>query len=138
MKAFVLDSNSWHFWLANHGEIRIWDDCETDICEYTRAVLKGFGWLLMQGLGIILGITWVGGVFYNVYEIFFEGAKVAPWTLITFSVMLGILIAAAWLSYKEWKDTQPKKEPGFIGLAYTKFKDKTCARIEFKQKAQDE
>lgn len=138
MKAFVLDSNSWHFWLANYGEIRIWDDCETDICEYTRAVIKGLFNLSLVALGIIIGVLWVGASFYNVYDMIANGAKLEPWTGILLSMSGGLFVAMCYLAYREWREERkrnmPEPEPGFIELAYRKVKDKTCARIEFKTK----
>lgn len=137
MKSFVLDCNSWHFRLANFGNRRIWSDEETDICEYTRAVMSGTFLLFGAALGTMLGILWVGASFYNIYTFFAEDAKIEAWTLILLMFSGGILLASGIILFREWWKSRPvkdgpEKEPGFIKLAYRKVKDKTCARIEFK------
>jgi hypothetical protein len=140
MIAFVLDSNSWHFKLANYGEVRIWDDEPTDICEYTRAVLKGATSLVALGLFFTFVAVWSGASLYNIFELLFLGSeKVYPWTGFFIGLCIATLIAVVYGAFKAWRENRrmdvPEPEPGFVKLAYRKFKDKTCARIEFKKKA---
>jgi len=143
MKAFVLDSNSWHFKLANYGEIRIWDDEPTDICEYTRAVFKGATTILALGIFSVFLATWVGASLYNIIELFFLGGeKLYPWTAIFIGLLGALIVGVSYGAFKAWREEQrmnePETEPGFVKLAYQKVKNKTCARIEFRPKAEDE
>ena len=137
MKAFVLDSNSWHFKLANFNERRIWSDEETDICEYSRAVMAGALTLIFLIIGAILLAVWIGASLYNIYTFNAEDAKLEVWTFIFISITSGLLFSLGIVAIKVWLENRPVKdgpeeEPGFIKLAYRKVKDKTCARIEFK------
>ena len=141
MKAFVLDSNSWHFWLSNFGARRIWPDEETDICEYTRAVISGTFSLFAVTLFWAIISAWVGFSFYNLGEYLFGYVdKVIPTTVMFFGVILALTGAITYIFIKEkvvdyLDNREPStKEPGFATLAYRKFKDKTCARIEFRTK----
>jgi hypothetical protein len=138
MKAFTLNSDSWHFRLANYGERRIWSDEETDICEYTRAVLKGALTMFALGLFIALMAFWVSASLYNIFELVFkDGVEFQPWTVIFLTLSFALMVTTGIVAFKEWYEKRPRKdepeqEPGFVKLAYRKFKDKTCARIEFK------
>lgn len=142
MKAFVLDSNSWHFWLANFGARRIWSDEETDICEYTRAVISGTFSLFAVTLFWSIISAWVGFSFYNLGEYLFGYVDiVVPTTVMFFGVISGfaLLVLALFIkeqitNYLDNREPSPEKEPGFVVLAYRKVKNKTCARIEFKSK----
>lgn len=142
MKAFVLDSNSWHFWLSNFGARRIWPDEETDICEYTRAVISGTFSLFAVTLFWSFIVAWVGFSFYNLGEYLFGYVdKVLPTTVMFFGVLAGFILLVISMfikdqicNYLDNRAPSPEKEPGFVALAYQKVKNKTCARIEFKTK----
>ena len=143
MKAFVLDSDSWHFKLANYGTRRIWSDEPTDICEYTRAVFSGATTFVALGLFCIFIATWVGASLYNIFELVFLGSEqVYPWTGIFIGLVIALILGVSYGAFKAWREEQrmnePEPEPGFVKLTYRKFKDKTCARIEFKQESKDE
>lgn len=128
-------NKSWHLWLANFGEKRIYPNCGTDICEYTRAVLAGSFWALVAGTFILLGTSWVGFSLYDIALAIFTGSVLLPYTII-FLMLLGaftLLIAVA--AYRAWRNSQPFEggPPPFGTVVYRKFKDKTCFRIKFNE-----
>lgn len=150
MKEFTLNANAWHFRLANYGQTRI-DDYDVeygmDICTYVRAVLRGLLSVLFTVV-ITVGLTaWVGYSIYDIYQIIAGGPKeVSPGTAIFVAVIAAIIIAGTmavlgvtvreatyrYRDYSRDKQTTCKEnQPGFIKLAYRKFKDKTCFKIKF-------
>lgn len=136
MKPFELSTNSWHYKLANFGDRRAGYD-EDDICSYTRAVLAGGFWFLVTALFLIgMGSFYVFAVM-NFLGWMFLGYFLEPATvlLLGFTVALIVSVAGA-VMYREWNDNRVDEpsdaEPGFIRLAYRRFKEKTCARVVFK------
>lgn len=154
MKAFTFKDNSWHFWVVNFGEKRInpnWGD--TDICEYIRCFFRGLFWLFVTTFIICGFTTWVLVSIGNVIGTLFLGYKIEPYAVV-FLLMLtggamafGIVGSIKWYSERqaeknrllreayyrgELKEPEPK-EPGFLTLAYRKFKDKTCVRIKIEK-----
>ena len=131
-------NKSWHLWLANFGEKRIYPNLGTDICEYTRAVLAGSFWAVVAGTFITLFTVWVGFSLYDIALAIFTGSALSPYAII-FLMLLGafaLLIAVA--AYKAWRKEQPVKDeppkpPSFTKVVYRKFKDKTCFRIKFNE-----
>lgn len=134
MKAFNLSKDSWHFYIANFGKKRIWVEDGSDICEYTRAVFGGMFLFLLAGLAICLGIAWVAVSLYNIYDIMFNGAEFLPTTVMLLGLigagglLVGVAVVVDW--YHNLPD-KPEPEPGFVKLAYRKFKNKTCFRLDF-------
>lgn len=72
----------------------------------------------------------------NLVGVFFlDGYEFSPIT----GLVLGVYGLIAFCLYKEKQYeyrqsigyVAPKKEPGFLTLAYRKFKDKTCIKINF-------
>lgn len=136
---FTLKKDSWHYWIANYGEKRVrpeWDE-GNDICSYTRAFLKGLMWLVVS-VGFVAAFTvWVCASLWNLGEFFFYGAKLEIWTnfFLAMLTIFGLLMAslAIKIKYEQYRDSRPvvEKPPGFVKLAYRKFKDKTCFRLNF-------
>lgn len=135
MKAFTLSNAAWHFRLANYGAKRIWVEGGSDICEYTRAVFAGSFLLLLAVIAGALAATWVGLSLFNLYEVAVGVAMLELHTALFLFMMgiLGFFIGVA--MGVDWYHSRPEKppvEPGFVKLAYRKFKNKTCVRLEFK------
>jgi hypothetical protein len=135
MKAFTLSNTAWHFRLANYGATRIWVEDGSDICEYTRAVFAGSFLLLLAVIAGALATVWVGLSLFNLYEVAVGAAMLELHTALFLFVMgiIGFFIGVAVLA--DWYNSRPEKppvEPGFVKLAYRKFKNKTCVRLEFK------
>lgn len=151
MKAFTLGVDSWHFKIVNFGEKRIspsWGD--TDICEYTRCFLKGLFWFCVAGMMITVGAVFVLGSLANIFSAIFLGYILEPYSF-AFIIIVGSLCTAigiTWLvelhrervrqRYQKMRELQSRDdyvepEPGFLTLAYRKFKDKTCVRIKLEK-----
>jgi hypothetical protein len=129
-------NKSWHLWLANFGAKRIWPECGTDICEYTRAVMSGTLWFSIVVFFITLMASWVGFSLYDIAMAIFAGDKITPPTVIFVMVVIALLMTAAAMAFKEWYENRPVKDgppvpPSFPKVVYRKFKDKTCFRIKF-------
>lgn len=138
MKEFDLKKDSWHYKTAQFGETRVCD--ETDICEYVRAVIKGgalFLFLASVGAGIAGSLLYALGNLFGFLFLDYELTKFSTGVLVVTGTVLGVaLVALASVAIKvkmnEWSETVEQKEPGFLRLAYTKFKDKTCFKINLK------
>lgn len=153
MMEFELNANSWHFYLANYGarRIREWRD-DNDFCSYMRAVIKGLMlFTIVYGLALFaIGLTL--NMLYEFYGFFINDVQLSVWAECTYMIygiafaMCAILffmwftaekaipaIAQTWrnVAYGKRKEERP---PTFLGLAYRKFKDKTCFKIKFKSK----
>lgn len=131
MKEFVLKKNSWHYKIANfmHGNA----DCCYDICSYTRRFFIGLFFMVFVTTALIL----IGGVVLfgigNIFGWLFLGYQFNPISSIVPGLALGVVLIVAIEKIKNLYQNKiiSKKEPGFVGLAYRKFKDKTCTRIKF-------
>jgi len=137
MKAHTLSSKSWHFWLANFGDRRIWDDQQVDICSYTRYVIKGFLLMLLAGFGILLltffTLTLVGGTLLWYYQLIVALDWVEPNPPAVLGTLL-LLIAAFGYTRKYLQSKKKNRKPsppGFVSLVSTKVKSKTCFMINF-------
>lgn len=155
MKEYTFSNKSWHFKLANVGVQRVWDFEQIDICSYIRKVLAGAIVFSVMVAGFSF-IVWVFGFGYItlgiwLFDCFSTGVVTAPnpiaglvglgTLLVLFAyIVIGIksLLNKAIDKFVDYtlKDWQPQvvkeKEPSFITLAYRKFKDKTCFRVNFK------
>jgi hypothetical protein len=137
MKAHTLSSKSWHFWLANFGDRRVWNDQQVDICSYTRYVIKGFLLMLLAGLGILLvtffTLTLVGGTLLWYYQLITTLDWVEPNPPAVIGTLL--LLIAAFGYTREYLQRKKKNRepspPGFVSLVSTKVKSKTCFMINF-------
>lgn len=153
MKQHTLNANAWHFRLANYGRKRISDyevKYGTDFCAYMRAVLQGAGKALLVYTFSAVIIAWVGYAVYDVALLIMNPQHEVFPTTVFIGFMLAVLaimlcgglaaegfrhirerirLHAIVRAQKDGKRYQP--EPGFLTLAYRKFKDKTCFRIKF-------
>ena len=136
----TLNSKSWHFWLANFGNTgRYYPEDTIDICSYIRSVVRGI--LLLLAV-IVLGIIGLIATLYSLGNwfsvIFLDGYLISQVTVLVTS--LYSIIGFATYKAKQYDrrlaegyfSNKSKKEPGFLELAYRKFKKKTCFMVDFK------
>lgn len=131
MKSYKLKKDSWHYWLASFGdEYRVYR--LDDICGYIRAVIHGAFLLLLMGIIIsILGGTSAFAL-GNLFSWLFLGYELSGVTVIYSAVITGLIGAAiVIISIEHLKEKSDRNNPGFVRLAYRKFKDKTCSKVEF-------
>ena len=143
MKPFVFNKDSWHYWVATELTSFSKFKTETNICEYTRAVLKGAFWAAV-GLAVALGlIYWV--VITLVWWVvvlqhgFFDASAPIILSAIVGIFSVGALVAEGvpWLWKKArrklYDSQQTKREKvktdNFITEAYRSWKEKTCVRV---------
>lgn len=141
MKEFNLKWNSWHRWIANFGGDRVGH--ETDICRYTRAFLTGLFWLFVVGCLGLAVLSFFGIVLLNIWDMIFNDGTILPPTAIFLGVAGALGFLAAFVTAKEVYEQRQwdrevadlaagiVREPGFLTLAYRKFKDRTCFKIRF-------
>lgn len=149
MEYHDLQYSTWHMWLANFGVTR-YDRLDpgdrVDICSYIRMVAMGALKLLILTLVGLVLVGWVLFSIGNMFAFLFMGYTLElPAFMFWFFGSL-ILIGIGFhhgkkkvsdLLYerriKNWDGkARPKKKPGFLALAYRKFKDKTCFMMEVK------
>ena len=145
MKPLVFKLNSWHYWLA--ADVGNFSKYKTssNICEYTRAVLKGAMIVavvtaLLAALAYWATITvvfWVVVIQYG----FFEATGPVALTAIIAIVSVAVLIAEGipWVFRKarravyDMRHTSGYQEraniDNFITKAYRSWKEKTCVRV---------
>jgi hypothetical protein len=149
MMTHTIKRDSWHFKLQNFGAAdQYYGTKETDICTYTRRVIRGASLFLLVCSLALFGGYCVGDFIYWLYTgLMYEFTKMALGAFMTV-IILGMvacgLVAAALLhthkKYEDYKYAKMKSDdyvepkPSFMQLAYRKFKDKTC----FKLKVTDE
>lgn len=136
MKTLVFKENSWHHYLANFGMRRV-HGRHTDICEYTRSVIKGL-------LLCILAYTMLAGVIslyaYTIYNwimwalVGMELDKITTVVTGVTAICAGAIgVAVGWTYASErTSDVCDAITPNFVRVAYSSWKDKFCARVEFK------
>lgn len=140
MQSYTLKSNSWHLWLANWGHTRIRTERGTDICSYIRAVIAGT--FNMIGVSVFVGLL-LGCIGFMelsflvwVYQCI-TGGFGDPSVPAALGLFVNSLLLFAFTVHyvQEWWNNRevPEEpaEPGFIGLARQKFKNKTCFKIDF-------
>ena len=135
MKSYELNSNSWHYKLANFGRRRV-SASGSDICEYTRAVFFG---LLTAVCCLVFGslvALLVGHGLYGIAMSLFTWSNMlnpASLMILGGTGALGALFLIGGIKYYlDTRPAAPAKPPSFPTLAYRKFKDKTCFKINFK------
>lgn len=148
MLAFDLKKDSWHMWVANFGNVRIGEYMKregTDICTYTRAFMIGGVLLAFCTLAAFGFATWIILGLYGIFAYFFGSLAELPVESVT---IIGIIASLSLLvsfmaTTQKIKDYQrekrhqasmsglPPSTPGFLTLAYRKFKNKTCFKINF-------
>lgn len=133
MKPFKLKKDSWHFWLATFGDKnRVDHRYGDDICHYIRSVLVGAFWATFALVAASLFTAWVGFSFGNLIGWLFFGyvLDLATVFFFMFAAFIGALVG--WAAFMDWRREHcADREPGFVTLAYRKFKTKTCAMVEF-------
>lgn len=138
MTPYTLSDRSWIYRLANFGHRRIY--YQTDICTLLRAAGVGLFVITLLAAAAGLMIAFVASSLWNIFYMIVGEAEVLPTTIVFF----GLLISAALIGVTEYVqhvlrkrraarryETPVRKQPGFISLAYQKFKNKTCVRIQF-------
>lgn len=158
MKPFILNSNSLHFKLAKMAGLRMprWrevnDPISTDICEYTRYVLKGvFLSVLMfiAAIGVAYILTEVifsigFSLFYQM-NMFSEIGQIGLTLLVVLIFMVSVIWASMTFSEyrtrrKEQRAMQkdlPEVEPSFLKTAYSSFKGKYCVEVQINFKSEE-
>ena len=148
MLAFNLKKDSWHMWVANFGAPRIGEYSRkygTDICTYTRAFLVGAFLLAVACIASAFFTGWVGYSLYGIVAYVFGYIQEFPFSSVIFiAIIASILVITGLMActekYQEHKYNKrkarreaglPPPEPSFVSLAYRKFKDKTCFKINF-------
>jgi hypothetical protein len=127
MKTIELKRKSWHYWLANFGEERVYS--ATDICSYIRYVIFGTSLFLLSLAGGVSLTIWVLVSVANIFSWLFWGHELNTASQILIGVVAGFGIMFGTMAGKvKMQDS----EPGFVRLAYRSWKDKFCARIELK------
>ena len=136
----TLNSKSWHFWLANFGNTGCYYPEDTiDICSYIRSVVRGIFLLLAAiAVGIVILITTLYSLGNWFSVIFLDGYLISPVTILVTSLYSIIGFATYKANQHDRRlaegyfSNKSKKEPGFLKLAYRKFKNKTCFMVDFK------
>lgn len=134
MKEYTFSKESWHYKMCLLGDSDFkWKAQHMDMCEYIRVVI---GKLITLALGAILLLFLAGATLLSWYDLFawlffdadFHKSSVAMWI-----VQVGLLIIAGLIAIKVYFDNREVegKEPSFITVAYRKFKDKTCSKVNF-------
>lgn len=140
MKSIELKKDSWHYHVATgYSSLREWETENTDICSYTRYVLKGmfFIALIIIAASIILApiVHLLVGI---VVGLAYGAVMLSPFSMIglliiAISVIIGILIGSLlWYEDRNKYKVKVKKPDGYVKLAYKSWKEQYCARVEFK------
>ena len=152
MQEFTLNKQSWHFWLANFGRTRMGSYEQkygTDICYYIRSIFKGLFFFTIVAFTCIAAAFWVGNSIYDIAQFFINGIEMSEPTkfliiLVGASTAILIFMLSVYGAFKgTTKLIQNRRdrlydqgirpnEPGFLTLAYRKFKEKSCFKINFK------
>lgn len=151
MKTSLLSKDSWHWHLAHtYGNAKMWDVWdgekyvdiyEGNFCKYFWQVVGGALWaMVITAILAILGWCIVDFFLWSAVWLMYHRID-TPMGAALFIGMLGILVflcvvggvahrATALRTKMRQKSNYKIHEPGFFTLAYRKFKDKTCFKIE--------
>jgi hypothetical protein len=143
MKPFVFNKDSWHYWLAT--EMSGFDKyrTETDICSYTRDVIKGAFWTTAAFAAVCAMLFWVTvtvvwWVVVLQYGFFHADGPVVLTAILTiFGTSALIAEGVPWLYRKAQRklydsrqgNREKVKTDTFITEAYRSWKAKTCVRV---------
>lgn len=140
MKPFTIKDTSYSWRFASvYGPLDNPWDRDTDICTYTKAVLKGvFVWCILlvvaSGLSVAYGdaLGWIAAMLAE--GMFIHPAKSATIALgVTTLVGLVVLAALGADAYQQAKRkrrlSQEPEDLGFVKLAYRSFKEKYCVAV---------
>jgi hypothetical protein len=143
MNTMKLKKNSWHYKLVkNFSDVR--PEAITDFCSYFREVVWSlFGATFLTAIGIcVFYVSVVAPLMYLTVGLQ-HGWFQMPYEVITglsidlvalFVVIIGETIHRRRVKENAYYDIHghfPKRSQGFFSLAWAKFKDKTCHKIEF-------
>jgi hypothetical protein len=139
VKSLILNKKSWHYWIATEfGGLYRWHN-STDICEYTKSIFIGFcvmalaagaflffselvvNLVLCSVFSLIAG-SWLGGHWAELALVLIAAAAG------TAVVMFGLVAATAGKEIVQ--DALSNSQ--FVKAAYDSWKNKFCARVEFK------
>lgn len=134
MKPVVFKQDSWHYWLTEFGG---WCPRNTDICRYTRAVLRGLLLFLLSAF-LVVAIAALTGAWFGWAVASITHSFVPPEGLaLVFCVALGVVAGTAALLgtlYVLVEKVSPALADvvydSFASEAYRSFKDKVCFRVE--------
>ena len=143
MNTMKLKKNSWHYKLVkNFSDVR--PEAITDFCTYFREVVWSlFGATILTVIGIVVfyicavaPLTYLTvGLQYGWFQMPYEVITGLSIDLVAlFVVIIGETIHRSRVKRYAYFDIHgrfPEKSQGFISLAWAKFKDKTCHKIEF-------
>lgn len=149
----VLKTKSWHYWLAKKfGNMYRWQADDMTICEYIRYVLKGLWSLTMLTIVVtVLSTLYLYGGYdcgmylYNHFVIDDSEYRIAEISL--FFILINIVIILFFIgygihklkektemvigNYYQNRSASHVNNDSFVYLAWKKFKDKTCFKIDF-------
>lgn len=154
MKTETVNVNSWHYRLATtYGPVSTWRLArgEADFCSYLRGVFLGLLLVFfITAMGSILTVGLIGmPMIYVVSSILELGWHFPPAEVgifLVFDLAIAIFGFFMWFHLsgnfaktvnaviialgKNATEKYVEKEPGFVSLAYRKFKEKTCFRLQ--------
>lgn len=155
MEPKVFSKNSIHWRLASHYGPLEYYETNTDICRYTRAVLRGlvavifFTFVLGAiAAGLVLPVAYVAACM-SVGIWFPPGPEVLimPAIIVALALMAGYLFLKSWWEDKKIEQMKaekaqgvPTKSPSAWTEMYRAFKQKTCFKVQIQgdDETQDE
>jgi hypothetical protein len=135
MQTITLNKNSWHYRLATKYQDNKYPS--ENFCEYFWAVVKGFFAAVL--IYVVISIL-IGGVLdfliWSFVCLNYGYITPNPFSLVIVFALswLGIIFLAAYFKDKKQERLRLSEVPvkiSFFTLAYGKFKEKTCVKIEF-------
>jgi TM2 domain-containing membrane protein YozV len=134
----IIKQNSWHYKLAKFSGLYMYKGMKTNFCSYFWSVVLGICKILLCVLGILIACLLIGGGYYELYMWYFHDVKMSEGaiTIVIISTSIPVVLGLAWalVKYLDYRDERKseyvKKEPTFMSLAYQKFKNKTCVKVE--------
>lgn len=132
MEVIKLNKNSWHFRVARiYG--CAWNEDLTNICSYLKVLGRG---LLIICFIVGAVSVWLGGVIdFLIWLSLTDNVPVNQYGIIMTIATAIIIVLALSLIWVDYKTNQIKieieKEPSIVRLAYQRFKDKICVKLEF-------
>ena len=127
-----LNKSSWHYQLATaYGSLHK-NETVTDICYYTRQVIKGVFLAVFITCLISVAAFCVIDMFMGIGFSIAYGAMLmnTPGLVVLILIFsIGALCALALASDKVSKSNR-NKEPGFVRTAYRSWKDKFCVKVK--------
>lgn len=137
MKAFVINKDSWHYWLLTKYSLEPspYHTDKMNICSYTRRLFGAFiiTLFMVVAIGFVSSVTiagligWVLVLLGGAPNSFMSAGMIVTGCAALFASGVGVHKL-----YKKYRNNQVDVEPGFIKTAYTSFHDKFCIPIEYK------